>query len=378
MISPDRVSVGMSVGTQPPVNQIRAATALARLTGFDAAWTIDHFQGFFPTTLWDRDFSGFADPNSTPHAFYDYQTLLGYLASRAGKLHLAVGVTEPVRRHPVLIAQMAMTVSALAKRPMILGIGAGEAENITPYGLDFERPVARLEEALAVMRLAFESRGPFDFQGDFYQLDDAMMDLAPRPGKRPLLWVAAHGPRMLRLAGEHGDGWYPTLPYKPAEYESALRKVREAASQAGRDPNAIVPSWQAFALIGRDHAEISEMAASPLARYMALLAPATMWSQFGLDHPFGPDFRGFIDILPESHTRQELLTAMDRVPPNLVEEAVLSGTPDEVHAKLRDMIDAGLRHVVLQPVSALLSKRSALFSLRASIGISRRLKREGV
>ena len=378
MISPDQVSIGMSVGTQPPLRQIRAATVLARLAGFDVAWTIDHFQGFFPTSLWDRDFSEFASPDSSPHAFYDYQTLLGYLAGRAGRLHLAVGVTEPVRRHPVLLAQMAMTVSAMTKQPMILGVGAGEAENITPYGLDFETPVSRLEEALQVLRLALDSNGPFDFEGVYFRMNNALMDLAPRPGRRPLVWLAAHGPRMLRLTGEYGDGWYPTLPYTPSEYESALRVVREAAAGAGRNPDAIVPSWQAFALIGRDQREISEMAASPLARYMALLAPATMWSRFGLDHPFGTNFRGFIDILPEEHTRAELLAAMDRVPPNLVEQAVLSGTPDEVHRKLREMIDAGLRHVVLQPVSALISKRSALFSLRSSIGISRRLKREGV
>ena len=103
--------------------------------------------------------------------------LLGYLASRVGRMRLGVGVTEPIRRHPVLIAQAMMTLSHLTKRAPILGIGAGERMNIDPYGLDSSEPVTRLEEALQIIRLCLSARGPITFSGKHYRLDRATMDL---------------------------------------------------------------------------------------------------------------------------------------------------------------------------------------------------------
>ncbi len=105
--------------------------------------------------------------------------LLGYLASRASRLRIGVGVTEPIRRHPILIAQAMLTLAYMTKRPPILGIGAGERENIDPYGLDFTKPVSRLEEALQIIRLCFSAQGPIDFHGEHYQLHRASMDLRP-------------------------------------------------------------------------------------------------------------------------------------------------------------------------------------------------------
>ncbi len=378
MITPDRVSIGLSVGSQPPLSRIRLMLRAARLLGFDAAWTIDHFQGFFPRTLWDRDLSFAANPDHSPHQYYDFQALLGYLGPRSGNLHLAVGVTEPVRRHPVLLAQTAMTVAAMTKRQLILGVGAGEAENITPYGLPFKAPVSRFEEAIQVLRLALDSQGPFDFSGQFFNLDRAMMDLTSPPGRTPQIWVAAHGPRMLRLTGTYGDGWYPTLPYTPASYAASLATVRDAAVEAGRDPHQIIPAWQPFTVLGRSDSEVDQILDSPLIRYLALLAPADLWTQNDSVHPLGERFRGYIDMVPENYTRAELESAMKRVPVGVVRDMILAGTPDDVYRELRAMVEAGLRHIVMAAVSALHSKRLAMFTLRHVISIQRKLRKEAL
>ena len=118
-------TIGMSVGSQPPISRIRTQTRIARLTGFDAAWTVDHFMGFFPQSLWDHDFSWLANPKGSPHRLFEYQALLGNLAAHAGKVRLGIGVTETIRRHPVLVAQTAMTLAHVAKAAPIIGIGAG-------------------------------------------------------------------------------------------------------------------------------------------------------------------------------------------------------------------------------------------------------------
>jgi len=186
----------------------------ARVARLDSLWTVDHWVGFLPRSIWTEDFSHRASPRGAD-AFFDWQVLMGALAERAGNIQLGVGVTEPIRRHPVLLAQAAMTISHVTKQPPILGIGSGEAENIVPYGIDFSNPVGKLEEALQIMRLCFDADGTFDFAGDHFQLDRAIMDLRPKRGNEPQIWVAAHGPRMLRLTGEYADGWYPALPLSP-------------------------------------------------------------------------------------------------------------------------------------------------------------------
>lgn len=372
MVDAETFSSGMTIGTQPPLSRIKMLARAARLTGHRVAWVVDHFLGFFPRSIWEKDFTWAAGDGSSPHPFFEYQALMGYLAKQ--NMHIGVGVTEPVRRHPVLLAQFALTMSHLAKKAPILGIGAGERENIDPYGLSFERPVSRLEEALQVIRLCFDSDGPIDFSGEFFNLDRAVMDLRPRRSNMPQIWVAAHGPRMLRLTGQYGDGWYPTLPMSPGEFESSLAQIRGHAAAAGRDPGAIVPGWQLFAVIGETKEAARGLLDAPAIRFTSLLAPAHVWQRAGKEHPFGPDFRGMIDFIPPDYSRNQLLDAMDQVDPDVLSKVVIWGTPDSIAEDLREYVDLGLRHLVLQPASALVSKRDALFSLRASVKIQRRLR----
>jgi phthiodiolone/phenolphthiodiolone dimycocerosates ketoreductase len=375
MLPTDRVTTGLAVGTGPPLRRVELLLRAARVLRFDVAWTVDHFLGFVPQSLWDGEFSWAAREGSSPHRYYDYQVLLGHLARRAGNVRLAVGVTEPTRRHPVLLAQAFLTLSHMTSHAPILGIGAGERENIEPYGLDFSTPVGRLEEALAVIRRCFTSRGPIDFEGRHFRLRGAVMDLAAPDGRVPEIWVAAHAPRMLRVTGKYGDGWYPTDPMSPEEFAARWAMVRDAARENGRDPDRIVAGWQAFVLFAPNEAAARRVLDSRSVRFAALLAGAEMWGTYGIDHPFGPEFRGFIDFVPGRRSRAELDAAIAAVPTDLLVEHVLWGDADAVHARLRDYVDAGLRHLVLQPVSALVSRRDAAYSLAAAVRVARRLKR---
>jgi phthiodiolone/phenolphthiodiolone dimycocerosates ketoreductase len=350
-------------------------TRAARVARFDAVWAVDHFQGWFPQELWDKKMSWMASPEDTPHAYFDYQALIGYLAPRIGHMQVGVAVTEALRRHPVLLAQTAMTWSHMTKEPPILGIGAGERENTVPYGIEFARPVARLEEALPIVRRCLESRGPFDFRGEFFQLDKAVMDLTPPPGLRPQIWVAAHGPRMLGLTGRYGDGWYPTFPMPPERYASSLTRIRTAAEDSGRDGRLIVPALQMVVVIGRTEREARKYLGERIMRFLALLAPATQWADNGIDHPFGAGYRGLIDFIPTDYPVERIEAALANVPVDAVAENVVWGTPDMVRNRIEDYVDAGLRHIVLSPASAAVSRRSAVYSMRATFSILRRVRR---
>lgn len=375
MISSNQVSIGLAIGSQPPLRRLTLAVRAARIFRYDAVWTSDHFQGWFPQDLWNQDLSWLAVPGSTPHAYFDHQSLIGYLAPRVGSMHIGVGVTEVVRRHPVLVAQAAMTWSHFTKSSPILGIGAGERENTVPYGLGFDRPVGRLEEALPIVRRCFDSRGPFDYAGEFYRLDQAMMDLSPAPGRRPQLWIAGHGPRMLRLTGQYGDGWYPTFPMQPAGYAAALAAIRAAARAAGRDPAQIVPGWQMLAVTGRTEREARRHLDTDIMRFLALLTPAQLWRDNGLVHPFGESFRGLVDFVPSERPLAEVRAAMHKVPLDIVAENVLWGTAEMVRERIEQYVDVGLRHIVLGPGSGVVSRRSAVRAAPAVVRIARAVRR---
>lgn len=370
-------SAGWFLATSPPLSAIRATMTLARLAGADSVFVEDHFQEFYPTSLWDRDFSWLAPHFPDPHAIFDYQTLLGALARHAGRMQVGIGVTEPVRRHPVLIAQSALTLAHLTRRPPILGLGTGERQNIEPYGLEWAHPVGRLEEALQIIRKCFTDERPIDFEGEHFHLRHAAMGLRPPPGRVPEIWIAAHGPRMLQLTGQYADGWFPHFAGSPQDYADKLAVIREAARAAGRDPDAITPALGAYTIIAPDERRVRALRQSRLVRYLGLLLPAGQWRAVRAEHPLGADFRGFVDIMPERYDRQTLLDAIAAVPAEVIDMAVICGTPEQVTTRLRAFRDAGMRHFIFIPMSVLVSARAGLYEIRASRRVARALRTDG-
>ena len=110
-------------------------------------------------------------------------------------------------------------------------------------------------------------------------------------------------------------------------------------------------------------------------RFLTLLAPAALWSANGVDHPLGRDFRGLVDFIPSEYPPEQIAAAMEAVPTDIVAENVAWGTPDRVRETLESYVDAGLRHIVVGPASAAISRRSAAYSLRALFSILRKVRR---
>jgi phthiodiolone/phenolphthiodiolone dimycocerosates ketoreductase len=94
----------------------------------------------------------------------------------------------------------------------------------------------------------------------------------------------------------------------------------------------------------------------------------------GSEHPFGETFRGFVDFVPEQYDRKTLEDAIAVVPSELVAEGPLMwGTPEQVGNRLKTFGEVGLRHVVIVLLSPAISKRAALYGLRATRRIARLL-----
>ena len=360
------ISVGVELPPRPPLALLRCWALLARAGGCDSVLFEDHLQEFYPRALWDRRFSWLAAHASSPHELYEFQVLLGSLAPWLGRTRLGIGVTEPLRRHPVVIAQAMLTLAHMTRRPPILGIGAGERLNTEPYGVDFSHPTGHLEEALEIIRLCLSSTGPIDYAGRHFRLDGAVMDLSAPPGRTPEIWVAAHGPRGLRLTGRYGDGWLPIMVSSPEEYGAKLEVIRTAARDAGRDPDAITPSLMQYVVAAPTERHARALLGTRLVRFLALLSPAQNWRRHGEQHPLGEEFRGYSDLLPEQLDRSALEGLLAAVPFSMRDAVVLWGTPERVAEQVRRFGAAGLRHVTIGLMTAMISRRGAAYAVYAN------------
>jgi phthiodiolone/phenolphthiodiolone dimycocerosates ketoreductase len=373
-VSPGPVAVGLGWGTTGPVSAGADLLGLARQTGLDSFWTIDHLISIFPRAVWDTEFTFLAEDSPSPDNTLDFATVLGHLASQAGGVQLGVGVTDPHRRHPALLAQTFLTLAQLTERPPILGIGTGARENLDPYGIRHDHAVSRVEEALRVVRACLDADGPIDFRGRFYTLDQALMDLRPPAGRTPQVWLGANGPRMLELAGRYADGWYPWELMTPTEYEHHLATVQGAAKAAGRAADAVTPALGIQVVVAADAKDVRRLLGAKAIRYIGLHAGTAQWRRYGVPHPLGEGYPGLPDLLPHRYSRAELDRAIAAVPDELLAEQVIAGTPAQVLARLGELVDAGLRHAVLIPVSALASAQDAAFSLEAAGWLANRLR----
>ncbi|MEZ4521889.1 MAG: LLM class flavin-dependent oxidoreductase [Thermomicrobiales bacterium] len=368
-----RIDIGLYLPPQPPLGQLKMLAWGARLGRFDTLMLWDHLQDFYPASLWDEDFIWVGRQRSSPHQYYEWRTMLGYLAGRAGGMRLGIGVTEVNRHHPVILAQSMVTLAHLTKRAPILGLGAGERENTEPYGIDMSAPVGRLEEGLQILRHFLDDGSPLDFDGKHFRLEQAIMDLPVPPRRKPAIWVGASGPRMLRLTGTYGDGWYPGFVMSPERYAEGLAAIRQAAREAGRNPGIITPSMQSVVMVVSDERELAGVLGEPAIRLLALTMAAETWREEGLTHPLGEEFRGVMDFMPGKLDRAGWEEALAAATPEIVLRAGIFGTPDEVERRLRDLGEAGLRHIVLIPANALLSMRQTIYGLWSIWNIKRKL-----
>lgn len=217
-----------------PWAQILDEFQMAESLGFDHAWLVDH--------LVDTD----GPPES---GCLEGWTLLAAIAARTSRIRLGVLVSSNTFRNPALLLKEAVTVDHVSGGRVILGLGTGWHEDEhRRYGIDLPAPrerVDRFEEAVQVITsLMAQERTTFD--GRFYRLDDAWLQPPPIQRPRIPILIAAHRPRMLRIAARYADQWdtfaaIPGTATEGVESDLADRMARldEACREIGRDPAEI-------------------------------------------------------------------------------------------------------------------------------------------
>ena len=370
----------LNVVSRPTAESLTRAGYLNALANrVDSFWVPDHLNGLFPRSLWKQKYCGATKLVPTLDAYMEPWTMLGHLAARnrVGRMRLGVSVTDTGRRNPAVTAQAAATLHLLTRGRAILGIGPGEREGNEPYGVDWSKPVGRFEEAMATIRALWGSGGQLiNRDSPYFPLRNALFDLPPYRGKWPEIWIGAHGPRMLRAAGRYGDGYFPGFPHRPQDYAQRLEVVRAAASDAGRDPMSIIPAVWLPVITGRSRDDVDEALDSEMIKFWGLSASDEDYRRHGAQHPLGAGFSGAQDLMPFKMDEQTALSHLTQVPPALLRETTLNGTPDEVIEQAAQWRDCGVRYMVLINASPLQRRlRKGLASIQPLNKIIRGLKR---
>jgi alkanesulfonate monooxygenase SsuD/methylene tetrahydromethanopterin reductase-like flavin-dependent oxidoreductase (luciferase family) len=214
-------------------DELRERFELADELGFDHAWLVDHLM-----------------PTDPPHdrGMFEAWTSLAALAALTERVRIGILVTSNTFRHPSVLARQAMTVDHVSRGRLILGIGTGwYADEHRRFGIPFPEArerVDQLEEALDVVT-ALLSGEPATFAGRHYRLEGALALPRPIQHRIPIL-IAAHRPRMLRLAARRADMWdtFATIEGTATEGVTSGLADRVAVFEAacrelGRDPAAV-------------------------------------------------------------------------------------------------------------------------------------------
>jgi 5,10-methylenetetrahydromethanopterin reductase len=180
----------------------------------------------------------------------DAVTYLALAAVHSTRMRIGPAVFHPFVRHPAYSANAAATLDELSGGRAILGMGLGGREIVRELAYE-AASLAELREWIGITRrlLAGET---VSHRADRYELRDARLRF---PARRPIpVYVAATGPKMLRLAGELGEGVFALVGTHPAVVALAVRQAREGASVAGREAADIGLYAYCAVAEGRDEA----------------------------------------------------------------------------------------------------------------------------
>jgi F420-dependent oxidoreductase-like protein len=160
------------------------------------------------------------------------------LCARAtSRIELGTAVVPTYPRHPVALAQQALTASAASGGRFTLGIGLSHQIVIEMMlGLSFAKPYSHMKEYLAVLGPLIRT-GTASFQGDEYKVAASVS--VPGGAPCPIL-VAALAPKMLALTGAEADGTITWMTGLKTIREHTVPRIREGASKAGRPAPRIV------------------------------------------------------------------------------------------------------------------------------------------
>jgi F420-dependent oxidoreductase-like protein len=169
---------------------------------------------------------------------FDALTAAAIIGVETSRVEIGTAVVPVQPRHPIALAQHALSVQAVCDGRLRLGLGVSHHWIIDEMlGLPYEHPVATMRAHLDVLDAALAGPGSVDVENDVFRVHNPLdiTDITPTP-----VLLAALGPMMLRLAGERTDGTILWMADERSIGEHVTPTITDAAASAGRTAPRIV------------------------------------------------------------------------------------------------------------------------------------------
>lgn len=262
---------------------------------------------------------------------------------------LTIGCTQIVRlRSPLVMAQTAASLDELSGGRLMLAPGSCTSTHAKRHGLEPADPGVALREWIESMQLILAG-GNVSYDGEVVKFKDVELGFEP-PRRHVPMFVPATSRKGLRIAGAIGDGVLLNAVCSPEYSANALKIVREAVEESGRD-------WEQFEVAQLINCSVADDEATALdairwevaSKLDPIQLPFIAGPKMRVGEPyFHPDDFPKFEEAWRQGGKQALIKA---VPDSYIRGMTASGTPEQVKEKVQQYRDVGVRLPILRPAA---------------------------
>jgi len=251
------------------------------------------------------------------------------------KITFGPGVTNPYMVNPVITAQAVATLNEMAPGRVVLGMGAGDKTTLESVGVEMQKPLAAIQEAVGIFR-KITSGESVAYQGEVFKTAGAKFLFKPK-GVIPV-YVGAQGPKMLELAGKIGDGVLINASH-PKDVEYAMGSVKEGIRQAGKNPDQVdVAAYTSFSV--HEDLKKATKAAVPVVAFIAAGSPPVLLERHGIDVQKTEEIKAALKV-------NDWGKAFASVTPEMIGAFSVCGTPDLCIERINELLKSGISQFVV-------------------------------
>jgi len=291
---------------------------------------------------------------------FDGVSMMGYLAAVTETVEIGSAILPIYTRTPTLLGMTAAGVDALSDGRCILGIGASGPQVIEGFhGVPYTQPLTRTREIIEICRQVW-ARERVAYDGKAYTLPlppdqgtglGKSLKLITRPVRdRIPVYVAALGPKNVRMTAEVADGWLP-LFYLPEKVDDVWGDDLRAGAAARADdlaPLEIVAGG--LLAVGDDAAAMRELARPMIALYVGGMGAKgrNFYNDLAQRYGFEAEAREIQDLYLDGRKDE----AAAAVPDGLLEAATICGPEGYVRDRIAAYKAAGVTSLNVTPLAA--------------------------
>jgi len=250
---------------------------------------------------------------------HDALTALAVIGREVPRIELGTSVVPTYPRHPMMMAQQALTVNAATDGRLCLGIGLSHQMVVEGmWGMSFDKPVRHMREYLEVMMPLLEGK-PVAHAGEAFRVNGAV-DVPG--GSRPGVVVAALGEQMLNVTAALADGTLTWCTGPQTLKNHTIPTIRAAADKHGRDSARVIAALPVC--VTKDVAAAQERAAKVFVIYGQLPSYRAMLDKEGAAGPAD------IAIAGSESEVLDRISALADIGVTDFAAVEFGGTPDEV------------------------------------------------